>query len=443
VMAIPFSLLALAFGLQVALEGPADGRRGPAALELGLAAIALGSLYAINAWSFPVIAGLVLLCALVRVRSAPSVRERMRGLVWGIAALLLAVLAVLPFLLTYDAAADGLGRVTERASFGSWTRDHAALYGLLAFLVATAYGIRLASSRHPWRTAAWAGAAAVFVGSLLAADNLTAVAGLLALCWVAAHAAFVRRAPAVERFVWVLIGGGLLCLLIPEVVYVRDSFAGSALYRMNTVFKLGYQAYLLLAIAAACALPWAGRWLPRRAWTGWAGVTAVLVLLGLVFPYAANWARRDGFSRSPTLDGLGWLRASAPGDVGAIEWLRANAPGDAVLLEAAGPDYSGFGHGRIILRHMLPNVMAPYLIMLTAFLGQAILLESSLSFLGLGVQEPIAAWGLMLRGAAVEFAEAAPWMAVFPGLAISLSVFAFNLFGDSLRDALDPRLKTQ
>jgi peptide/nickel transport system permease protein len=104
---------------------------------------------------------------------------------------------------------------------------------------------------------------------------------------------------------------------------------------------------------------------------------------------------------------------------------------------------SGFRHGRIILRHMLPNVMAPYLIMVTSFLGQAILLEASLSFLGLGVQEPQAAWGLMLRGAAVEFAEAAPWMAIFPGLAISLAVFAFNLFGDSLRDALDPRLRTQ
>ncbi len=103
---------------------------------------------------------------------------------------------------------------------------------------------------------------------------------------------------------------------------------------------------------------------------------------------------------------------------------------------------AGFGHGRIILRHMLPNVMAPYLIMLTAFLGQAILLEASLSFLGLGVQEPTAAWGLMLRGAAVEFAEAAPWMAIFPGVAISLAVFAFNLFGDSLRDALDPKLRT-
>src|SRR5215470_16669060 len=103
---------------------------------------------------------------------------------------------------------------------------------------------------------------------------------------------------------------------------------------------------------------------------------------------------------------------------------------------------SGFKHGRIIFRHMLPNVMAPYLIMLTAFLGQAILLEASLSFLGLGVAEPQAAWGLMLRGAAVEFAERAPWMAIYPGLAISLSVFAFNLFGDSLRDALDPKLRT-
>ena len=104
---------------------------------------------------------------------------------------------------------------------------------------------------------------------------------------------------------------------------------------------------------------------------------------------------------------------------------------------------SGYGHGRIILRHMLPNVMAPILIMSTAFLGEAILLEASLSFLGLGVQEPTAAWGLMLRGAAVEFAETAPWMAVFPGLAISMAVFGFNLFGDSLRDALDPRLRTQ
>jgi peptide/nickel transport system permease protein len=101
----------------------------------------------------------------------------------------------------------------------------------------------------------------------------------------------------------------------------------------------------------------------------------------------------------------------------------------------------GFGHTRIILRHMVPNVMAPFLIMLTAFVGQAILAEASLSYLGLGVQEPVPAWGLMLQGGAEEYATTAPWIAVFPGLAIMLTVFGFNLFGDALRDALDPKLR--
>ena len=72
----------------------------------------------------------------------------------------------------------------------------------------------------------------------------------------------------------------------------------------------------------------------------------------------------------------------------------------------------GFGHARIILRHMVPNVMAPYLIMLTTFVGHAILLEASLSYLGLGVQEPTPAWGLMLQGGAEEFAESAPWVPI-------------------------------
>lgn len=101
----------------------------------------------------------------------------------------------------------------------------------------------------------------------------------------------------------------------------------------------------------------------------------------------------------------------------------------------------GVGHTRIMVRHMLPNVIAPFLILLTAFLGQGILAESSLSFLGLGVTEPTPAWGLMLRGAGVQFLERAPWLALAPGLAISLAVFAFSLLGDSLRDALDPRLR--
>ncbi len=102
---------------------------------------------------------------------------------------------------------------------------------------------------------------------------------------------------------------------------------------------------------------------------------------------------------------------------------------------------AGYSNSRIIFRHMAPNVVAPYLIMFTAFIAQAILLEASLSFLGLGVTEPTPAWGLMLSGNAADFYREAPWMILFPGAAISLAVFAFNLFGDSLRDYLDPRFK--
>src|SRR4030088_1344046 len=101
----------------------------------------------------------------------------------------------------------------------------------------------------------------------------------------------------------------------------------------------------------------------------------------------------------------------------------------------------GYGHFRIILCHMVPNVMAPFLIMVTAFVGQAVLAEASLSYLGLGVQEPVPAWGLMLQGGAEEYAPTAPWIAIFPGLAITLTVFGINLFGDALRDILDPKLR--
>ena len=103
----------------------------------------------------------------------------------------------------------------------------------------------------------------------------------------------------------------------------------------------------------------------------------------------------------------------------------------------------GYGHMRIIMRHMVPNVIAPFLIIITASVGSAILAEASLSYLGLGVQEPTPAWGLMLQGGAEEYAESAPWIAIFPGVAISLAVFGFSLFGDAVRDELDPKLRAR
>jgi peptide/nickel transport system permease protein len=96
---------------------------------------------------------------------------------------------------------------------------------------------------------------------------------------------------------------------------------------------------------------------------------------------------------------------------------------------------------RIQLVHILPNVTAPIIIMATAGLGSAILIESSLSFLGLGVPPPAPSWGRMLSGSARKYMETAPWLVVFPGLAISLAVLGFNLFGDALRDWWDPKLR--
>jgi len=101
----------------------------------------------------------------------------------------------------------------------------------------------------------------------------------------------------------------------------------------------------------------------------------------------------------------------------------------------------GARHARVALRHILPNTMGPFIVLATAQLGGSILVEAALSFLGLGIPEPYPSWGRMLSIAAAEYAEKAPWLVIWPGLAISLAVFGTNLLGDALRDTLDPRLR--
>ncbi len=100
---------------------------------------------------------------------------------------------------------------------------------------------------------------------------------------------------------------------------------------------------------------------------------------------------------------------------------------------------AGAGDARIIIRHVLPNCVPAYLVLATVGFGHAIIVEASLSFLGLGVPPPTPTWGGMLSGAAQKYAVQAPWMVIVPGLAISLMVYAFNLLGDTIRDVLDPR----
>jgi peptide/nickel transport system permease protein len=101
----------------------------------------------------------------------------------------------------------------------------------------------------------------------------------------------------------------------------------------------------------------------------------------------------------------------------------------------------GIGHLRIAFRHILPNTIGPFIVLCTAQLGSAILVEAALSFLGLGVPEPYPSWGRMLSVSAAEYAQKAPHLVLFPGAAISLAVFGSNLLGDALRDTLDPRLR--
>jgi peptide/nickel transport system permease protein len=103
---------------------------------------------------------------------------------------------------------------------------------------------------------------------------------------------------------------------------------------------------------------------------------------------------------------------------------------------------AGASSWRIILRHILPNVFAPILIIASVWLGNAIVIEAALSFLGLGTPPPTPTWGGMLSGEGRRSLETAPYLAIFPGLAISIVVLAFNMFGDAVRDLLDPRLRT-
>src|SRR5262245_16455832 len=99
----------------------------------------------------------------------------------------------------------------------------------------------------------------------------------------------------------------------------------------------------------------------------------------------------------------------------------------------------GMSETRIAILHVLPNTLAPLIVLATAQLGSAILVESALAFLGLGVPEPHPSWGRMLSESAAEYVRTAPWLVIFPGIAISAVVFGTNLFGDALRDLLDPR----
>jgi peptide/nickel transport system permease protein len=155
------------------------------------------------------------------------------------------------------------------------------------------------------------------------------------------------------------------------------------------------------------------------------GLILAIALVGLVGPSVKNVALAIGFVTFPSLARI------VRGPVLSIK--------EQQYVEAA--TCTGASSTRIMWRHIVPNLMAVIIVVATARFGSAILVESSLSFLGLGPPPPTATWGSMLSGDAIYIMETAWWLAVFPGLAITLVVLGFNLFGDALRDVLDPRMR--
>lgn len=164
-------------------------------------------------------------------------------------------------------------------------------------------------------------------------------------------------------------------------------------------------------------------------------VEIALTLPGLVLALALLAMFGSGFTSLVVAIAL----VLAPG-IARVVRSTALVIANAEYIEAARA--VGARDRRIILRHVMPNALATIIVVATLNLGNAILFEAALSFLGLGIQPPQPSWGNLLSGPARQYFEVAPWMAIFPGVAVSLAVLGFNLLGDTLRDAFDPRLRS-
>lgn len=163
-------------------------------------------------------------------------------------------------------------------------------------------------------------------------------------------------------------------------------------------------------------------------------IDAMLALPAILMALAMVAMLGPGVDKVIAAISIVYLPRAARVSRGVVLSVRENAYVDAATVIGASPM-------RVVFRHILPNALAPYLILASVSLGGAILLEASLSFLGLGVPPPSPSWGGMLAASSTQYALANPWMVLVPGAAIMLLVLAFNLFGDSLRDVWDPKLR--
>jgi YYY domain-containing protein len=358
-MATPFAMVALAYSLQLVLRGPRLPERGrgwaAAAGELVLAALVVGSLYAINTLDYPTAVGLGLASLLVWV----MVQRHLRLLPaagWAACWIAASLVFYAPFWLHFSPTTHGIGLVNDHDLFSRFLRDYSLIYGLPLWVLVAVFAGRL---RVPVRYIVWSGAPAMFILVLLSPPRLAGLALVLALTAFAVYVVFETGPPlAPYRFLWLVIAAALILVSVGEFVYIRDVFDGTASYRFNTVFKAGYQAWFLFAIAAGCAVFWSARWLGRRVRAVWLTGVGALVLLAGVYPVLGSYSRSGTFDRTATLNGIAWLQRAAPGDATAIEWMRSSIKGDPTVLEEVGPDFDPEGRGRVSTFTGLPTVIA-------------------------------------------------------------------------------------
>ena len=341
VMALPITLVAVSLAVQWVVAGsqPKPDFLAERLARGALTGLVLGGLYALNAWDAPTFVGLVLAGGVV---VAWRDRSRLLALAPPTAvALIVAVAAWLPYTLNYAPGSRGIGVVTVRSE----AIDYFQVFGLLLGAAVVTLAVLLWDVRPDGRLflvillAAGAGATLITRGEVVVA--------LAALLVLSVYALWTLRAePGLAALLWLLVAG-LGLLTVVEAVFV-DDFFGAPNERMNTVFKLHYQAWSLLAIAAGPGLVLAWRRLTqpgglRLALTRATALTvfALLAVPALTYPIVATKAKTEASSVSGSLDGLAADRIGRPSEVAAAEWLRRHAPASAVLLEAPGRAYSG------------------------------------------------------------------------------------------------------
>jgi YYY domain-containing protein len=355
VMASPFLLLSLGLGLQLATRGPRRFGTSGWLGELLLAGLAVGSLYAINSLDFPLAAGVILGALLLASTARDRRGSGLATLAWAVGWLVLSVLLYLPFWLHFVPSAGSLALLPDRAGLRQFLHDYLLIYGLALWLLAGAFAVQLGRLGLRGRLLIWNGVPAVALLVLLAPAHLDGVVILAGLVVSAGLAALMNRESQAVRFFWFLTAVSFGLILVSEVAYIRDAFAGSPFYRFNTVFKLGYQAWFLLGILAGVFALWGRQWIHPRLYPLWLAGAGVLVTVAAIYPVAGTYAREASFAASPTLSGDRWL---APGDHGAITWVRTHVRGTPVILETVGPDYDPMGRGRISTFTGLPTVLA-------------------------------------------------------------------------------------